>query len=90
MNYELIGTLTALVVAFSGFVVWRDKKIEKKTTQENKLDTISNNLTEVRDDVKQLGGLKEEVKSLCGKVEYAQQTANKAHSRLDQHLEAGG
>jgi len=83
---ESFGVIIALVVAFGGFLMYRDKRVRSETTQENKLDTIGKSVTEIRDDVKLLKGLDTKVENLSSKVDQAQKTADTAHERIDNIL----
>lgn len=91
---EIIGIFIAFLVMFGGFVVWRDKKIEKTTIQNISIDIVSKDVKEIRDDVKGFksmnDSIKEDVRELCGKVDTVKDSVKKAHERIDDLLTIRG
>ena len=60
---------------------------KKDALIDNKLDTISSSLCDVRAEVKSINTLHIQVRELDIRVGNAQKTADTAHKRLDTHIE---
>jgi len=90
IDYQVIWTALGVIVtmlgAFGVYLKSRDSRIKKDVTTDITLHEIKITMNDVRDDVKLLGGIKDTVTKLCGEMSTVRGIAEKAHTRMDEHL----
>lgn len=86
----IIEVVIAAFVAIAGYYVYLVNKVKKETRSEVLLNGLVTDVRDVRDTVKKydtaITEVKSEVKELCARAEAANRTANKAHERIDIHI----
>lgn len=82
----IVGVTLSITLAAVSYVKYKRGQIVEKTKQDCKLDSIVENVTTIRDDVKALKGLDIKVEQLCTRVAHVEKVTSTAHRRIDRHL----